>query len=182
MEQKQTILWISRTAILIALLIVLQAATMPWGNSLLTGSIVNMLLVISVMTCGLASGLCVAVVSPVAAKLFGIGPLWILIPFIAAGNVVLAALWHWIGKRSRNGRRYSVYLAALVTAAVAKFLVLYVGIVKIAVPLFLDLPEKQAEVISNMFSIPQLLTALVGGALALVLFPRLKQGITGEKE
>jgi uncharacterized membrane protein len=182
MEQKHRILRITRTAILIALLIVLQAATTPLGTPLLTGSIVNLLLIISVMTCGLPSGLCVAAVSPILAKLFGIGPIWSLIPFIAVGNIVLVVLWHLIGSRSMGGKTYIPYLAALVAAAVAKFLVLYVGIVKIAIPLFLDLPKKQAAVISNMFSVPQLATALMGGVLALALIPRLKQALAGGRE
>ena len=50
MEQKNRILRITRTAVLIALLVVLQAALMPLNNSLITGSIVNLLLIISVMT------------------------------------------------------------------------------------------------------------------------------------
>lgn len=100
------------------------------GNIIVTGSIVNLLLIVSVMTCSLASGLTVAAVSPV----------------------------------------------------MAKFLVLYIGIVQIAVPIFLGLPEPQAAVISNMFSIPQLITALIGGALALFMFPRLKKAITGGQE
>ena len=57
---------------------------------------------------------------------------------------------------------------------------LYVGIVQIAVPLLLHLPERQAAVVSNMFSIPQLVTALAGGAFALPLIPRLKKAIAGE--
>ena len=175
MEHRRRTFWITRTALLTALLIVLQAATMPLGNSLVTGSIGNMLLVVSVMTCGLSSGLCVAAISPVIAKLFGIGPLWSLIPFIAAGNVVLVVLWHVIGSRGMGGKKHTARLAALVTAAVAKFLVLYVGIVKIAVPVLLNLPERQAAVISAMFSVPQLVTALAGGAFALALIPRLKR-------
>lgn len=181
MDGKHNILWITRTAIFIALLIVLQAATVPLGNSIVTGSIVNMLLIVSVMTCGLASGLTVAAVSPVMAKFLGIGPLWTLIPFIMFGNVVLVLLWHFIGNRNM-GKRYTAYIAALISATVAKFLALYIGIVQIAIPVFLGLPEPQAAVISNMFSIPQLITALVGGVLAMMLFPRLKQTIAGGRE
>ena len=182
MDNKQRILWITRTAIFIALLIVLQAATAPLGNPLITGSIVNLLLITSVMTCGLSSGLTVALVSPVVAKFLGIGPLWALIPFIAAGNIVLVLLWHFIGNRNIGGKKYTAYIVALIVAAIAKFLVLYVGIVQIAVPIFLGLPAPQAAVISNMFSIPQLITALVGGALAVVLFPRLKKAVSGGTE
>ena len=69
MDNKTRILWITRTAIFIALLIVLQAATATLVNTLITG----------VMTCKLASGLSVAAVSPVMAIFIGIGPLWDLI-------------------------------------------------------------------------------------------------------
>ena len=99
-NNKGKTLWITRTAVFIALLVVLQAATASLGNTIITGSVVNMLLVVSVMTCGMMSGLCVAVISPVMAKLIGIGPLWSLIPFIIAGNITLILTWHFIGNRN----------------------------------------------------------------------------------
>lgn len=173
-RNKQKILWITRTAIFIALLVVLQAATAPLGSVLITGTVVNLLLIVSVMTCGLASGLTVAVISPVIAKLLGIGPFWVLIPFIEAGNIVLILLWHFIGSRSTN-RIYTAYIPALITAAAAKFFVLYLGIVQIAVPMFLSLPEKQAAVISQMFSFSQLITALAGGFIAVLILPTLQK-------
>ena len=182
MDNKRKILWITRTAVFIALLIVLQAATAPLGNILITGSIVNLLLIVSVMTCGFASGLTVAAVSPVMAKLLGIGPLWALIPFIALGNIVLVLLWHFIGNRSFGGKKFAGYVVALIISAISKFLTLYIGIVQIAIPMFLGLPEQQAKVISNMFSIPQLFTALIGGAIATVLIPTLQKAIGERRE
>jgi len=181
LENKNKILWITRTAIFIALLIVLQAATAPLGNTLITGSIVNLMLIASVMTCGLASGLSVAVFSPVMAKFFGIGPFWSLIPFIVAGNAVLVLLWHFVGNRNM-GRVYAAYIVALIAAAIAKFLTLYIGVVQIAIPVFLGLPEQQAAITSNMFSIPQLITALVGGVFAIILLPTLKKAIKAERQ
>jgi uncharacterized membrane protein len=153
-------------------------AAAPLGNRIVTGSVVNFMLIVSVMICGLASGLSVAVVSPVMAKFLGIGPFWSLIPFIAAGNIVLVIFWHFIGNRNM-GPYYAAYAAASITAAIAKFLVLYIGVVKIAVPVFLGLPEGQSAIISNMFSIPQVITALVGGILATVLLPALKKSLAG---
>ena len=176
MNNKRKIQWITRTAILIALLVVLQAATTPLGTTLVTGSVVNMLLVVSVMTSGLASGLTVAAVSPVMAKLVGMGPLWSLTPFIMLGNITLVLLWHFIGNR-KMGAEYAAPIAAMVAAAAGKFLVLFVGIVQIAVPLLLSLPAQQAAAISGMFSVSQLLTALIGGAVANVLLPVLKKAI-----
>ena len=182
LNNKQRILWITRTAILIALLVVWQAASAPLGNTLITGSVVNLLLIVSVMTCGLASGLTVAAVSSIMAKLLGIGPLWALIPFMIAGNITLILLWHFIGNRNIGGKKYVSYISALIVAAVSKFLVLYIGIVRIAIPVLLALPEKQAAAISSIFSVSQLFTASVGGVLAIILLPRLKKAIEGGQE
>lgn len=174
---KNRVLWITRTALFIALLIVAQAVTAPLGNKIITGSLVNLILVISVMTCGLSSGLIVAVVSPVFAKLFGIGPFWELIPFIALGNAVLVVIWHFIGNM-KSEKRLVPYIIAVSTASVAKFITLYLGIVVIAVPLILNLPEKQAGIISAAFSLPQLLTAVIGGSVAILVLPTLKKAIS----
>ncbi len=176
MDNRKRILWITQTAVFIALLIVLQAVTASFGNTMLTGTVVNLLLIVSVMTCGLASGISVAAVSPVIAKLIGIGPFWVLIPFIAVGNILLVLIWHFIGKRNTR-RRYGTYLAAMTTAAVAKFLVIYIGVVKIAVPLLLKLPEPQASVVSGAFSVPQLFTALAGGIIAAIVLPAIKKAL-----
>ena len=171
-------LWITHTTVFIALLVVLQAATASLGNTIITGSVVNMLLVVSVMTCGMMSGLCVAVISPVMAKLIGIGPLWSLIPFIIAGNITLILTWHFIGNRHWE-HKHTAQMIALVVAATGKFLILYIGVAQIAVPLLLRLPEPQASVISNMFSIPQLFTALLGGGVALLVLSPLKKAFEG---
>lgn len=179
MDTKKQLLWVTRTGIMLALLIVLQTAAASTGNVILTGSIVNMMLIISVMVCGYTSGLTVAVTSPVLAKLLGIGPLWEIIPFILLGNIVLATLWHVIGNRQMGSRKSTALVVALIIAGVGKFLTLYITIVRIAIPFFLQLPPPQAVVISNMFSLQQLLTASIGGAVAVLLVSRLKKAIAG---
>ena len=176
LDGKGKVYWITSTAIFIAMLVVAQTITSALGNQLVTGSVNNLLMIVTVMTLGLASGLTVAVVSPVLAKLLGIGPLWSLIPFIIAGNLTLIMIWHFICNR-KTGNGHAARIIALICAAVGKFLVLYIGIVRIAVPMLLGLPEKQAAVLSNMFSIPQLFTALIGGALAVVILPVLQKAI-----
>lgn len=171
---KKRILWITRTAMFIALLIVVQFATKSIGMpTLVTGSLVNLILIASVMTCGFSSGLTVAVISPVFAMLLGIGSIWILIPFIALGNFILILLWYVLGKRVFKDKLVG-YFVALVAGAACKFLVLYLSIVQILIPL-LNLPEKQAAVISATFSFPQLFTALIGGAIAIMLLPIIKK-------
>ena len=164
---------ITSTGALTALLVVLQAATAPLGNTLITGTLVNALLIVSVRSCGLWPGVFVSVLSPVMAKLVGIGPLWSLIPFIALGNTTLVLVWHFAGKGLRN-RKYLAAVIPLAAGALAKAAVLYLGIVRLAVPL-LRLPQPQAAAISAMFSLPQLITALLGGILALPVCAVLKK-------
>lgn len=170
MDQKEKMLWMTRTAVFAALLVVLQAATAPLGSTILTGTLVNALLAASAMTCGAMSGATVAVISPFLAKLLGIGPLWAIIPFIALGNIVYVLAWHFLGNRDSG----SVY--ALAAAAIAKFLVLYLGIVRVALPL-LGLPQPQAALVSHLFSFPQLVTALSGGAAALPVVRALRKSV-----
>jgi len=177
MNGKNTVLWITRTAIFIALLVVWQAVTAPLGLTLLTGSGVNLLLIVSVMTCGPATGLTVAALSPVLAKLVNIGPaFWTMIPFVMLGNIVLVLVWHIIGNRN-IGRRYVAWVIALVAGAGLKFLVLYIGVVQVAVPVLLGLLEKQAAAVSAVFSVPQLFTAAIGGVLAILILPLVKRAI-----
>jgi hypothetical protein len=174
-KNKKRIQWITRTGLFVALLLVIQVATKPFNITLLTGSLVNVILIISVMTCGFSSGLIVAILSPIFAMLLGIGPLWLLIPFISLGNLTLIVLWYLISHRVFKDR-FAGYFAALVLGAAGKFLVLYLTVVRLMVPL-LNLPAKQAGGISAAFSISQLFTALIGGAVAIMVLPILKKAI-----
>ena len=151
---------ITFTGALTALLVVLQAATAPMGNTLVTGTLVNALLIVTVRSCGLWPGVFVSVLSPVMAKLVGIGPLWSLIPFIALGNTTLVLVWHFPGK-ALLGRKKLAAAISLTAGALAKAM--------------LELPQPQAAVISGMFSLPQLITALLGGIVALPICAVLKK-------
>ena len=82
-------LWITETAVMIALLVALQWATKPLGQ-FVTGSCVNLVLGVSTLVGGVWCGAVVAAASPFCAFLVGVGPAKLLIvPFIAVGNVVL---------------------------------------------------------------------------------------------
>lgn len=176
MSNRKRILWVTRTAVMIALLVVSQAVTAPLGNTLVTGSIVNLILIVSAVSGGALTGVTVAFVSPIMAKLFGIGPLWGLIPFIMLGNVAIVFAWHIIVRFVKLPEHIKNIIAAI-CGAVLKFLILYLGIVRIAVPLLLHLPEKQASAISAAFSFSQLITAAIGGAVACIVIPILNRTI-----
>ena len=174
MIKDKKVRWVTRTGVLISLLVVLQAATLPFGNQFITGSVVNLMLIISVMTCGIATGVTVAALSPVLPTLLGFGPTWPLIPFIAAGNIGLVLTWHFIGNRD-FGAKYVSQITALVSGAAVKFTILYFGIVRIAAPYILGLPAQNP--MAYLFSYPQIITASIGGAVAVLILPLLKKAI-----
>ncbi len=175
------VLWITQTGVLVALLVIAQMITAPMGNTLLTGSIVNLILIVSTMMCGIYTGVSVAVVSPIFAKFIGIGPLWTLIPFIAIGNIVIVMSWYLIGNKKMKNPMIS-YVLACIVGAVLKGLTLYILVARFAVPILLQLQEPQATVISGTFSMPQLVTALVGGLVAIVVVPILKKANVAKEQ
>ena len=71
--------FITETAVMLALLVALQAVTKPLGQ-LVTGSFVNTVLAVTVLFAGLYSGITVAVISPVLAYLLGIAPQILTVP------------------------------------------------------------------------------------------------------
>ncbi len=177
MQSRNKILWVTRAAVFIAFLVVMQAVTVPLGQ-IVTGSVVNFTLILSVMLGGLWTGVAVAALSPLFAFLVGVGPAMApVLPFMVLGNLSLVLVWHLIAGRTKANRLLPRGVLALAAAAVTKCLVLYLGIVKLALPFVLNLPEKQAAVLSASFSLPQLATAAIGGALALAVLPALRKVI-----
>ena len=176
---RKKILWITETAVMLALLVAVQGITSGLGNQFVTGSCVNLILAVTALMVGLWGGVAVAAISPFVAFLFGIGPKFIqLIPVIAAGNLVLVlVLWSLLG---RGKNQLWLRLVAWLTAAAAKFAALYLLMVKLVVPALVaggTIPQKAAATISVQFGWPQLVTALIGGALALLIVPVLRRAL-----
>lgn len=173
--------WITETAVMLALLVAMQAATKPLGQ-LVTGSCVNTVLAITVLLSGIYSGVTVAVISPVLAYLLGIAPQILTVPAIMVGNTVFVLLLKVLaGKDSKNILRQVV---AWIGAAVAKFVTLY-GIVNFLICGLLAeklmsagmLKAPMLKVLPATFSWPQLVTALIGGGVALLIVPVLRKAL-----
>jgi len=172
---KRTI-WITRTACFLALLMGVQLASQGLGNQFVTGSLVNMMLAVSVMIGGFASGTVVALVSPfLAMALPTASPPLPLVPFIALGNFTLVALWYIIVYKIIKNNLHLAHIVATIVGAIGKFAVLYVGIVLFAAPHILGLPV--GAPVYFMFSWPQLVTALIGGAIACLILPTLRKAL-----
>ena len=175
---KKKTIWITKTAVLIALLVVLQWVTKPLGQ-LVTGSCVNAVLAIAALLAGMASGLTVALASPVFAFLFGIAPNLITVPVIMAGNAAFVLLLCLIA-----GQKHWKSVVAVAAAAVGKFAVLYTLVTWVICGVAADallaqglLKKPMLSMLPATFSWPQLVTALVGGAVAMMIVPVLKKAL-----
>lgn len=163
---KEKVLLITRTAVLIALLIVFQFATSKLGQ-FVTGSLVNMVLVLSAFSVGLYGGLAVAVLSPVFAYLLGISPPIIqLVPVIMLGNAAIVCAVALIAGKKQPLTRC---VAGVAVGAVVKFFILWLG-VSYALALFFPALQAKIAKISQAFFWPQLVTAAIGGALAIAVW------------
>ena len=172
--------WITETAIMLALLVSLQALTKGFGQ-LVTGSCVNAILAITVLVSGLSSGLTVALISPILAFLLGIAPQILTVPAIMVGNSVYVVLLYLIVGKSNNVVRKVI---AWAVAAVAKFAALYAIVVGLICGVLADglmaagtLKEPMLKALPATFSWPQLITALIGGAIALLIVPVLRKAL-----
>ena len=181
MDMNKKIRWITETAIMLALLVTLQALTKGFGQ-FVTGSFVNAVLAVTVLVAGISSGVTVALISPVLAYLLGIAPQILTVPAIMVGNTVYVVLLYLIA--DRNGRKLGKQAAAWLLAAIAKFAVLYLIVVKVICGVLASslmaagtLKEPMLKALPATFSWPQLVTALIGGAVALAIVPLLRKAL-----
>ena len=176
---KKKIWWITETAVMLALLVTLQTLTKPMGQ-LVTGSFVNAVLAVTVLVAGLYSGVTVALISPVLAYLLGIAPQILTVPAIMVGNTVYVVLLYFIaGTDSKKVLRRA---AAWMIAATVKFATLYAIVVWLICGVFAErlmdagtLKAPMLNMLPATFSWPQLITALIGGAVALIIAPVIRK-------
>lgn len=185
--------WITETAVMLALLVCLQwvGSFVPnqMTKQLLTGTMVNCVLAVTALMVGLSSGITVALISPVCAFLLGIAPNFItVLPIMIGNSFYVALLYFIIGKTRRFGWQQPV---ALVSAAVVKFGVLYLLVVKVICGVAAGsllgkklgetvlLAPPMLKMLPTMFAWPQLITALIGGAVALAIAPVLRKALRG---
>ena len=173
--------WITEPAVMLALLVCLQALTKPMGQ-LVTGSCVNAVLAVSAMVGGIGCGLVVALCSPVLAYLLGIAPQILTVPAIMVGNTVFVVLLSVLA--DKTGRNIVKQVIAWVAAAAAKFASLYAIVVWLICGVLSEnllasgvMKEPMLKALPATFTWPQLFTALIGGAVALAITPVLRKAL-----
>ena len=157
----------------------------------ITGPIVNLTIILAVLSVGLWSGLLLSIIAPVTAFFFTGSPIMAAIPLmfpaVMAGDAVLAVtVWYFQKKTSFKWR----LPAGLIAGSVLKAVFMGIVIVLIILPIFgdniaskLPKPEALPMVLATAkvtFSVTQLTTALIGSALAYVIWMPLKKYLKAE--
>ncbi len=158
------LLWLTRTAVLLALTLAVQFLGLPqW----FTGPLVNAFLLLASSLVGMGSGVVIGLLTPWIALLRGIlpPPLAPVVPFIMLGNALLVIIFSLI---TRKKEVPWLNVLALVLAAFGKYLLL-----SQAVRYLVEVPPRVAQAMQ----IPQLLTALAGGAIALLVGGAVKRAL-----
>lgn len=166
---KLSIKTITYTALLLALTVAAQQFKMV--SQLITGPIINAILILATLYIGLASGSIIAILSPVFALI--INPTAILLalpvmtPTIIIGNLLLVLCAFYFKKKN--------LISGLILGSVLKSGFLWLCVSFIVVPYFgAGLAPKLKTAVQAAFSYNQLITALTGSLIAYIIWPRLK--------
>jgi len=143
---------LTKAAVLLAIAIVFQLVKM---GQYVTGTGINTVLITAVGVCGLPWAAAIGIMTPMLAVLLGVQPppTIVLVPFIIAGNMIYVVMFRIL-------RRYNDYIR-IIAAALAKFMLLYAAANIIV--------SKLPAPIKLAFSFPQLITAVSGGVIAIIL-------------
>lgn len=155
--------FLTRTAILLALMVVFQAMgrLFPAGinSQFIVGPLVNAALIVSAAAVGIWGGGFIALAAPFGAILTGAQISLPFAPFIALGNMAIVIGFYLIMRRNA--------VIAVIAGSIAKFAVLTAS-VNVFVQM-MNTPAKQADKMLAAFTWPQLATALIGGVVALTV-------------
>lgn len=147
--------FVVRTGLLLALTFAIQYFKLP---TLITGSAVNAMLILSTLTVGWLGGVAVGALTPWMAFMVGIVKFAPMVPFIMVANITLVLIFALLQRLNK--------VAAAVGAAAAKYGAFVFAIYYLGQVANVKLPAP----IKVAFGISQLTTALIGGAVALVLY------------
>lgn len=164
--------YLTRTAMLLALTMIFQfiGRFIPLGpnSNFIVGPLVNACLIISAGLVGLFSGTVISVLAPYGAILTGATLPLPLAPFVALGNFVLVLAFYIFRKKK---------VAGIIAGSIAKFAVIYGSLLYI-IPFFKLLPQNKAMALAGAaFGWPQLVTALIGGIIAIPVVHRLEKHV-----
>lgn len=180
MTNRITAKQIATTAVLLAICIVSQF--LKNTSIYITGPIVNAIIIIDTFFCGMVCGIIISIIAPVTSFFITGSPIMAAIPAmfpcIMLGNIMMVLAVGLISKRRIGSKkRWAVSLpVSIVTGAIAKAAVMGVLISLIVLPNLL--PEAmlpKLRVLQFQFSVAQLITALMGGAISFGIIAALRK-------
>ena len=168
---------ITVTAVMIALSIVviqfIKAPLMIAGqNVAISGALINLILIIDTLYCGLVSGI-ILTQSPL------ISAVPVILPCIMIGNIVFV-LFAWFVRNKKI--ELNLLPLSLVVGSIAKAGIMTLLIVQWAIPQFgASLAPKMVTMAKVTYSTTQLVAALFGSFLAIIIWPIVRVAVKGIK-
>lgn len=163
-------------ALLLTLAVMIQilGKNIPQINQLFVGPIVNSILLLAVYFSGVKWAMIIGALTPLLAFFTGVlaAPMAPFIPFIAIGNFLYVLIFSFF-KNRRNGEPIGVLAGSLI-----KFLFLFFSATKLIDLIAVGIPQPVKDKLAVSMGLPQFVTALAGGAVAMALFKMLKQRIS----
>jgi riboflavin transporter len=157
-----------QSSILLASAIVFQivGSKVPGINQLLVGSVINAVLIVAAYVCGGFYGTAIGVLTPWTALLVGqlkpaMAP---FIPFIMIGNAIFVICFSILASKNKYGK-----YAGIAFGALFKFGFLYLSATKLIYLFKMNFPNNVAKALSTAMGTTQLITAIIGGAIAITL-------------
>lgn len=138
----------------------------PGLSQYVVGPGINAVLLMAAFACGTGWGIAIGVLTPITAWLVGqlaqaLAP---FIPFIIIGNVIFILFFGIL----KNYKKWGIYVGWIV-GAIGKFLFLYIAATRLINVFSIQLPSKIVKVLAVSMGTPQLITALVGGFIAIII-------------
>ncbi len=163
-------LFLTRLVLLTAITLSFEMIGLPQP---LTGPLVNLMLILTTLVTNAYGGMTLGAVTPLIALMRGQLPpvLAPFVPFIIAGNVLFVLIFSIIRRRSTPAAVPGfLSWTAVILGACGKFAWLFLS-ARFLLQLIVSrtLPEH----IIGMMAFPQLITALIGGGLALIFYTQL---------
>lgn len=151
--------YLARVGVLLALALIIPMLGLPQP---ITGPAVNAVLLLAAIEAGPVGGASIGLLTPWIALIRGqlAAPLAPAVPFIMLGNATIVLVYWAVARLTRSSTLGWGSWLGVVLGSAAKYLVISGG-----VNLFLNLPPKLAVAMGT----PQLVTALIGAAAALLV-------------
>lgn len=184
--KNKKVIWVIQTVLLLVLAVLVQLLSRyipavklgPFTlRELISDTLVSFILIISAFVPGLSSAVIAALASPVAAAVLGIMPgnLPQMVPALMAGNLVIVFI-PWLCFRASHGlgslSARILNIIGIAAGALLKAFVSWAATEKIIVPVFKINKELKAEL--TAMPMPQFVTGVAGGIIALLVMPAIK--------